>query len=357
MKPYTLLAISLAFTTVFSHPAVSGDAVVSPPSSIELPVEGRMPSLTGAKTWIGSPALSPAALRGKVVLVDFWTYSCINSLRQIPYLRAWAERYGNRGLVVIGVHSPEFGFEKDLDNVRTAVKDIAPGYPVAVDSEHAVWRAFDNEYWPALYIVDSQGRIRHHVFGEGEYERTEAIIRQLLAEAGHADLPAGPAKVISEGVEAQADWAQLRSGETYVGYGRADGFASPGGMRHGRSETYARPNGLSPGSWGLVGDWTVNAESAQADKAGARIVYRIHARDVHLVMGPSASGAPVRFRVLVNGKPPGAGHGVDVGGDGSGTVTKPRMYQLIRQAGGITDRDVEIEFLDPGIQVYSFTFG
>ncbi|WP_448097526.1 redoxin domain-containing protein [Luteibacter yeojuensis] len=357
MKPYTLLAISLAFAASFSHPAVSGDAVVSSPSSIELPVEGQMPSLTGATTWIGSPALSPAALRGKVVLVDFWTYSCINSLRQIPYLRTWAARYGNRGLVVIGVHSPEFGFEKNLDNVRTAVKDIAPGYPVAVDSDHAVWRAFDNEYWPALYIVDSQGRIRHHVFGEGEYEHTEAIIRQLLAEAGQTDVPAGPAKVISGGVEAQADWAQLRSGETYLGYDRADGFASPGGMRQGRRKAYAGPDSLPPGGWGLVGDWTVKAENTQSDKAGARIVYRFHARDVHLVMGPSSNGAPIRFRVLIDGKPPGSGHGVDVSADGSGTVTKPKMYQLIRQTGDIEDRNVEIEFLDPGIQVYSFTFG
>jgi thiol-disulfide isomerase/thioredoxin len=358
MKPHRLLAIALALAACLpAMTAVGRDDATPSTAAIDLPVEGRMPSLTGATTWIGSPALSPSALRGKVVLVDFWTYSCINSLRQVPYLRAWAARYGNQGLVVIGVHSPEFGFEKNLDNVRTAVKDIAPGYPVAVDSDHAVWRAFDNEYWPALYIVDSQGRIRHHVFGEGEYEHTEAIIRQLLVEAGHADLPAGPTKVVSEGVEAQADWAQLRTGETYVGYGRADGFSSPGGMRQDRSKTYALPGDLSPGSWGLGGDWTVKAESTQADKAGARIVYRFHARDVHLVMGPSPSGATVRFRVLVDGKAPGPGHGVDVAPDGSGMVTKPRMYQLIRQAGEITDRDVEIEFLDPGIQVYSFTFG
>jgi thiol-disulfide isomerase/thioredoxin len=356
MKPRIFLTISLAFAAAFPYTAVCRDDATPAAAAIDLPVEGRMPSLSGATTWLGSPALSSRALRGKVVLVDFWTYSCINSLRQIPYLRAWAARYGNHGLVVVGVHSPEFGFEKDLDNVRTAVKDIAPGYPVAVDSDHAVWRAFDNEYWPALYIVDSQGRIRHHVFGEGEYDRTEAIIRQLLADAGHTDLPSG-AKVVSKGVEAQADWAQLRTEETYVGYGRADGFSSPGGMEQGRSKTYVRPDGLSPGNWGLVGDWTVKEESARSDKAGARIVFRFHARDVHLVMGPSSNGASVRFRVLIDGKPPGAGHGVDVAADGGGTVTTPKMYQLIRQAGEITDRDVEIEFIDPGIQVYSFTFG
>jgi thiol-disulfide isomerase/thioredoxin len=353
------MAISLfACVTSFASSANGQVAGASPSASqVELPVEGRMAALDGATSWIDSRALSPSSLRGKVVLVDFWTYSCINSLRQIPYLRAWAARYGSQGLVIIGVHSPEFAFEKDLDNVRRAVKEIAPGYPIAVDSDHAIWRAFGNEYWPALYFVDSQGRIRHHVFGEGEYERSEAIIRQLLAEAGHDNLPSGRAAVKAEGAEAQADWADLRTGETYVGHARADRFASPGGMKEGRSKTYAAPADLASGDWALAGDWTVKAQAAQSNAAKGRIAYRFHARDVHLVMGPSSPGTPVRFRVLVDGKPPGTGHGIDVDADGRGTVTAPRMYQLIRQQQPIADRLFEIEFEDPGVEVYAFTFG
>lgn len=347
----------IVFAALFTGSAMGADDASPQRPRIDLPVEGRMPALDGATTWIGSRALSTAGLRGKVVLVDFWTYSCINSLRQIPYLRAWAARYGDHGLVVIGVHSPEFTFERNLDNVRQAVKDIAPGYPVAVDSDHAVWNAFNNEYWPALYFVDSQGRIRHHVFGEGEYEKSEAIIRQLLAEAGHDDLPAGPTAIKAEGAEAQADWDDLRTNETYVGSARADHFASQEGATRGRGTSYTAPTSLRSGYWALAGAWMVSRESAQSNEAKARIVYRFHARDVHLVMGPSTTGTPIRFKVLIDGKPPGDGHGVDVDAAGNGTVTKPRMYQLIRQQKPIEDRLFEIEFSDPGVQVYAFTFG
>jgi thiol-disulfide isomerase/thioredoxin len=348
MKPRRLLTISLLACMALLTLGAKADET--------LPVEGTMPTLGGATTWLDSKALSTPELRGKVVLVDFWTYSCINSLRQIPYLREWAAKYGDHGLVVIGVHSPEFTFEKDLANVRQAVKDIAPGYPVAVDSDHAVWRAFNNEYWPALYFVDQQGRIRHHVFGEGEYERSEAIIRQLLTEAGQKDLPPATTSVKAVGAEAQADWSNLRTNETYVGSARAERFASTGGAGRG-SQVYTVPARLEPGYWALGGTWTVKPEFAVSGVANARIAYRFHARDVHLVMGPSASGKPVRYKVLIDGKPPGGNHGVDVDDRGNGTVTTPRMYQLIRQQGPIADRLFEIEFTDPGIQVYAFTFG
>ncbi|SEN16645.1 Thiol-disulfide isomerase or thioredoxin [Luteibacter sp. UNCMF331Sha3.1] len=351
----------LTFPVLLGLGMASGAAIaqVAPPVEAKstLPVEGRLPTLDGATTWIGSPALTAASLRGKVVLVDFWTYSCINSLRQVPFLRAWAQHYAGHGLVVIGVHSPEFAFEKNLENVRRAVTDIAPGFPVAVDSDHAVWQAFDNEYWPALYIVDGEGRIRHKVFGEGEYAETEASIRQLLTEAGQTNLPPALTSVRTVGVEVQADWNDLRTEETYVGAARAQRFVSPGGMSRGRQHTYAAPKDLSNGDWGLAGDWTVGNESALANGAGARIVFRFHARDVNLVMGPSAAGKPVRFHVLVDGKPVGADHGVDLDADGRGTVTVPRMYQLVRQQKAIQDRTVEIVFDDPGVQAYSFTFG
>lgn len=353
----TLLCLSLILGLgLDSGAAMAQDGPPAAPKST-LPVEGRLPTLDGATTWIGSPALTPASLRGKVVLVDFWTYSCINSLRQVPFLRTWAEHYGSHGLVVIGVHSPEFQFERNLENVRRAVKDIAPGYPVAVDSDHAVWQAFDNEYSQALYIVDSEGRIRHKVFGEGEYAETEATIRQLLTDAGQTNLPPALTSVRTAGVEVQADWNDLHTEETYVGAARAQRFASPDGFTRGRQQTYTVPKGLSNGDWGFAGDWTVGNESALSSSDGGRIVFRFHARDVNLVMGPSSAGKPVRFHVLIDGKPVGADHGVDVDADGRGTVTIPRMYQLVRQQGAIVDRTVEIVFDDPGVQAYSFTFG
>jgi thiol-disulfide isomerase/thioredoxin len=322
-----------------------------------LPVEGEFPSLSGATAWLNSPPLTPEGLHGKVVLVDIWTYTCINWLRTLPYVRAWAAKYKDQGLVVIGVHSPEFPFEKDLENVRWSAKSMMVGYPVAVDSDLAVWRAFNNQYWPAVYLIDAKGKIRYHQFGEGEYERTEKVIQQLLAEAGAAAVGSGPSAVDPHGPEFQADWRDLKSGENYVGYERTENFASPGGAARGGRRVYAAPAHLGVNQWALVGDWTVERGAVALNKAPGRIAYRFHARDLHLVMGPPARGTPVRFRVLIDGKPPGAAHGVDVDADGNGTALHQRLYQLIRQPGPIADREFEIQFLDPGVEAFAFTFG
>jgi thiol-disulfide isomerase/thioredoxin len=322
-----------------------------------LPVEGEFPSLSGATAWLNSPALTPEGLHGKVVLVDIWTYTCINWLRTLPYVRAWAAKYKDQGLVVIGVHSPEFPFEKDLENVRWSAKSMMVDYPVAVDSDLAVWRAFNNQYWPALYLIDAKGKIRYHQFGEGEYERTEKVIQQLLAEAGAAAVGSGLSAVDPHGPEVQADWRDLKSGENYLGYDRTENFASPGGAARGGRRVYAAPAHLSVNQWALVGDWTVERGAVALNKAPGRIAYRFHARDLHLVMGPPARGTPVRFRVLIDGKPPGAAHGVDVDADGNGTALHQRLYQLIRQPGPIADREFEIQFLDPGVEAFAFTFG
>jgi thiol-disulfide isomerase/thioredoxin len=322
-----------------------------------LPVEGGFPSLGGATAWLNSPPLTPAGLHGKVVLVDIWTYTCINWLRTLPYVRAWAAKYKDQGLVVIGVHSPEFPFEKDLENVRRSAKAMRVDYPIAVDSDHAVWRAFNNQYWPALYLVDAKGRIRYHKFGEGDYERTEKVIQQLLAEAGAGGADRGPTPVDARGPEVAADWGHLQSGENYVGYERTENFASPGGAARGGRREYAAPAALKLNQWALVGDWSVERGAVALNKARGRIAYRFHARDLHLVMGPPARGKPVRFRVLIDGKPPGAAHGGDVDAQGNGTATEQRLYQLIRQPGPIADRQFEIEFLDPGVEAFAFTFG
>jgi len=322
-----------------------------------LPVEGEFPSLGGATAWLNSPPLTPEGLRGKVVLVDIWTYTCINWLRTLPYVRAWAAKYKDQGLVVIGVHSPEFPFEKDRENVRRSAKAMMVDYPIAVDSDHAVWRAFNNEYWPALYLVDAKGKIRYHQFGEGEYERTEKVIQQLLAEAGAGGAGRGLTPVDAHGPEVAADWRDLKSGENYVGYERTENFASPGGAPSGRRRVYAAPAALRLNQWALVGDWTVERGAVALNKAPGRIAYRFHARDLHLVMGPAPRGTPVRFTVLVDGHPPGAGHGVDVDAQGNGTATEQRLYQLIRQPKPIADREFEIEFLDPGVEAFVFTFG
>ena len=331
---------------IFSAGAIAGGAGV-----------GDFPSLGGATGWINSPPLTSAALRGKVVLVDFWTYSCINWRRQLPYVRAWAEKYKDQGLVVIGVHTPEFAFEKDVDNIRWAVKDMRVDYPVAIDSDYGIWRAFDNSYWPALYFIDAKGSIRHSQFGEGDYARSEAVLQQLLKEAGASGVGRDLVSVDGQGLEAAADIVSLRSPETYVGYARTENFASDGGFARGKSHVYAAPSRLRLNSWALSGDWTVTGGLAALNQQAGRIAYQFHARDVHLVMGPASRGAPVRFRVLIDGKPPGASHGVDVDEQGQGTATLPRMYQLVRQAGPIADRRFEIEFLDPGIEAFSFTFG
>jgi thiol-disulfide isomerase/thioredoxin len=326
-------------------------------AAVDLPVEGAFPSLSGATDWLNSPPLTAAGLRGKVVLIDVWTYTCINWLRTLPYVRAWAEKYKNQGLVVIGVHSPEFAFEKDVDNVRRAAKDMKVDYPIAIDSDHAVWRALNNEYWPALYLVDAQGRIRYHQFGEGEYDRSERAIQQLLSEAGTSGIGRELVSLDARGAEAAADWASLKSPENYLGYERTENFASPGGAVLDKRRAYVAPARLKLNQWALSGDWTVQKQLTVLNKANGRIAYRFHARDLHLVMGPAARGTSVRFRVLIDGQPPGAAHGVDVDDQGNGTVTEQRLYQLIRQPKPIADRQFEIEFLDSGVEAFAFTFG
>jgi thiol-disulfide isomerase/thioredoxin len=327
------------------------------PAAVQLPVEGELPSLGRATGWLNSQPLTAAGLRGKVVLVDFWTYSCINWLRTLPYVRAWADKYKQQGLVVIGVHSPEFAFEKNVANVRRAAQDMRVDYPIAIDSDHALWRAFKNEYWPALYFVDAQGQIRHHQFGEGDYEQSERIIQQLLAEAGNGGGGHDLVSVDARGAEAAADWGSLKSPENYVGYERTENFASPGGAVLDKHHVYAAPARLTLNHWALSGDWTAEKQAAVLNKANGRIAYRFHARDLHLVMGPAALGTAVRFRVLIDGQPPGAAHGIDVDDQGNGTVTEQRLYQLIRQSMPIAERQFEIEFLDPGVEAFAFTFG
>jgi len=314
-------------------------------------------ALNDATDWLNSPPLTAADLRGKVVLVDFWTYSCINWMRTLPYLRAWTEKYKSQGLVVVGVHTPEFEFEKNVDNVRRFLKDMKIDFPVALDSDYAIWRGFDNQYWPALYVIDAQGRIRHQRFGEGDYEQAEKVIQQLLREAGSKSAGGEVAAVDGPGVEAAADWRNLGTPETYVGYARAENFASPGGAAFDKRRDYAVPARLRLNQWALSGDWTVTKQFAVLNKANGRIAFRFHARDLHLVMGSAAQGGPVRFRVLIDGQPPRADHGIDVDEQGNGTIAAPRLYQLIRQRSGIADRQFEIEFLDPGAEAFSFTFG
>ena len=325
-----------------------------------LPVEGTLPSLDGAVQWLNSPPLTAAGLRGKVVLVDFWTYSCINCLRTLPYTNAWARKYAPYGLVVIGVHAPEFAFERDIGNVKKAVHDLGIDYPVAIDNGYSIWRAFGNEYWPAHYFIDAQGRIRHHHFGEGEYAQSERAIQSLLAEAGHPEalnVPLGLAGAPAKGALAAADAADVRSPETYVGYARAEDFSSPGGVVRDTAHRYDAPARPGLNDWGLGGTWQVGAERASLAAPSGRIVYRFHARDLHLVLGPGANGQPVRFRVTLDGAAPGAAHGADVDAQGYGTVTGQRLYQLVRQPGAIADRTFAIEFLDPGVDAYAFTFG
>ena len=327
------------------------------PAPIQLPVQGDLPSLGGATQWLNSRPLTATGLRGKVVLVNFWTYSCINSLRQLPYVRAWAAKYKNQGLVVIGVHAPEFDFEKNVDNVRQAIKEVKVDYPIAIDNDHAIWNAFDNQYWPALYFVDALGHVRHQQFGEGDYDQSELIIQQLLAEAGAKGIDRTLVSLDAAGVEAAADWGDLQSQENYVGYARTENFVSPGGAAPDKPRIYAVPAQLDLNHWALSGDWTMGKQDTVLNKADGRIVYRFHARDLHLVMGPVALGTSLRFRVLIDGKPPGAAHGIDVDAQGYGTLTEQRMYQLIRQPRPIVDRQFEIEFIDPGVETFAFTFG
>jgi thiol-disulfide isomerase/thioredoxin len=304
----------------------------------------ELASLSYATEWINSPPLTAEGLQGKVVLVQFWTYSCINWIRTMPYVRAWTQKYRDKGLVVIGVHSPEFEFEKQLPNVRWGAKNYRVDHPVAVDNGFAIWRGFSNQYWPALYLIDGRGEVRYRHFGEGGYEESERMIQKLLAEAGASGVGKDLASVASAGVETQADWADVKSPETYLGSDRGENRV-PSGAR------------LKLNQWALEGDWTVQKQPAVLNKPHGRIAYRFHARDLNLVMAPGARGEPVRFRVLIDGHPPGPAHGIDVDGQGNGAVAEPRMYQVIRQSGPIADRQFEIEFLDSGVEVFVFTFG
>jgi len=323
-----------------------------------LPVEGEMPSLSGATAWLNSAPLTSDSLRGKVVLVDFWTYSCINCLRTLPYVKAWYDKYRDHGLVVIGVHTPEFAFEKDPGNVQRAVAELNVRYPVALDNDYAVWRRFDNHYWPAHYFIDASGKIRAHQFAEGGYDESEHVIRQLLTEAGQTDLPpAGEMAVPVSGVEASADPAPNRSPETYVGYRRAENFRSPGGVAKDQPHAYSAPSYLDTNQWALSGTWTVDREKAVLSATPGSIQYRFSARDLHLVLGPVVAGKPVRFRVLLDGRAPGPDHGMDTNANGDGVVTEQRLYQLIRESSGVEDHTFTIEFLEDGVQAYAFTFG
>ena len=345
---------------VASSGAMVRAAQAAPEDAPPLPVEGVLPPLTGAVQWLNSPPLSAQSLRGKVVLIDFWTYSCINCLRSLPYVKAWADKYRDQGLVVIGVHAPEFAFERNVDNVKKATHDLGIDYPVAIDNNYAIWRSLNNQYWPAHYFVDAQGRIRYHHFGEGDYAQSEKVIQQLLTEAGHADaakIATGLTHADVTGVEAAADNHDMQSPETYIGYARAENFASPGGETDDQLHTYAAPTQPALNDWGLAGRWRVGAEHATLAAVSGKIVYRFHARDLHLVLGPDKDGKPVRFRVSIDGAAPGNAHGSDVSADGMGTVTEQRLYQLVRQTGDIEDHTFSIEFLDPGVEAYSFTFG
>jgi thiol-disulfide isomerase/thioredoxin len=341
---------TVLMTSAFAHLGTGRTVEAGDRAPREFSALGR------AVDWINSPPLTPEHLAGKVVLVNVWTYTCINWLRTLPYVRAWAQKYQQQ-LVVVGVHTPEFPFERNIDNVRRAVRQMNIEYPVAIDNDYSIWRAFDNHYWPALYFVDSRGRVRGHRFGEGEYDKSEQLIQRLLAEMGAAGVGDSLVAVDASGVEAPADWSNLRSPENHVGYERTENFASPGGAALDRRRLYAAPARLALNQWALVGDWTMGRQAAVVTSPNARIVYRFHARDVHLVMGPPRQGASVRFRVAIDGQPPGAAHGADVDDVGHGAVTEQRLYQLIRQRMPIVDRQFEIEFLDVGVETFAFTFG
>ena len=335
----------------------SGAMMAAKNTSASLPVEGQLPSLNGAVQWLNSAPLTAEQLKGKVVLVDFWTYSCINCLRSLPYVKAWADKYRDQGLVVIGVHAPEFAFERDVKNVTKAMADLGINYPVAVDNDYKIWRAFDNQYWPAHYFADAQGRIRYHHFGEGAYDESERVIQELLREAGNGQITSDLIHASGKGVQQAAQMSEVKSPETYLGFERAENFVSPGGAKGDRAASYSTPHSLALNNWGLDGQWNIGAERASLTAANGKIVYRFHARDLHLVLGPGSDGKPVRFTVKIDGKAPGDAHGTDVAPDGSGTVTEQRLYQLVRQPGDVADHTFSIEFSDPGVSAYAFTFG
>ncbi|MET0755001.1 MAG: thioredoxin family protein [Pseudoxanthomonas sp.] len=359
MRINRLMAVLMIACSLGLFALIAANRNVSPLARLGIVVpssKSDLASLGTADTWLNSEALGAEKLQGKVVVVQFWTYTCINWLRTLPYARAWTDKYKQQGLVVIGVHTPEFEFEKDVDNVRRAIKQMGIGYPVAIDSDYSIWNAFNNQYWPALYFIDAQGRIRHQQFGEGDYAQSERMIQKLLAEAG-GDVPTSLVAVKAHGAEVAADWASLKSGENYLGYGRTAHFVSPGGARPDHPRAYAAPARLALNQWALAGDWTMEKQFAVSNKPGGRISYRFHARDLHLVMGPATPGTTVRFRVSIDGKPPGAAHGTDVDEQGNGAITAQRLYQLIRQQQPVDDRTFEIDFTDPGAEAFAFTFG
>jgi len=326
------------------------------PRTAPLPVEGRLPGFEGATGWLNSSPLTTEGLAGTVVLVDFWTYTCINWLRTLAFVRAWSEKYRDRGLVVIGVHTPEFPFERDVENVREAAQAMRVEYPIALDSDYGVWSAFSNRYWPAVYLADAEGRIRYHHFGEGEYDDGEWMIQHLLREAGSDGIDEELVSGTPEGLEAQADWTNLGSPETYLGYQQGQNLESPDGIAYDEPRRYVAPESLQLNTWALAGNWTIEERASLSNEAGGRIVFRFHARDIHLVLR-SRAGTAVAFRVAVDGEAPGDAHGLDVDEEGNGTLVQPRLYQLLREPGEIKDRTFEITFLDAGVEAYVFTFG
>jgi thiol-disulfide isomerase/thioredoxin len=319
--------------------------------------EKTRPSLSGATGWLNAQPLSLSNLRGKVVLIDFWTYTCINWRRTLPYIREWAQKYKDQGLVVIGVHTPEFSFEQKLENISRAIKEMNIGYPVAVDNNFEIWRSFQNAYWPALYLIDVKGQLRYQKFGEGDYHESEFQIQQLLKEVSAKNVSDKTAALQPEGFEAAPDWENLRSPENYLGYDRTEGLASPEGVINDKQVLYSVPGQLKLNQWALSGEWNMGKENVFLSRGQGKIIYRFHARDLHLIMGPAVPGTSIKFRMLIDGNPPGPAHGLDVDSGGNGTVTEQRMYQLVRQHGPVTDREFQIEFLDPNVEVYDFTFG
>ena len=342
------------------HPvayAKANEVAAAQPAMVELGHEGPFPSLDGAVKWLNSSPLTREQLKGKVVLIDFWTYSCINCLRSIPYVEAWAGKYKSDGLVVIGVHTPEFAFEKDPANVAKSLTDLKITYPVAIDSNYAIWKAFHNQYWPAHYFIDAEGSIRYHHFGEGKYDESEEVIQQLLREKNSSLKLGGLVQVAASGSQAAADFGNVASPETYIGYSRQQNYASPQKIRQDGPQAYTPPSRLTVNQWGLAGSWIVSDEHAVLVTAPGKVIFRFHARDLHLVLGPGKNGRPVRFRVRIDGTAPGEDHGGDTDEQGDGIVKEYRLYQLIRQKGKVEDRTFEIEFLDPGVQAFAFTFG
>ncbi|MFZ1086810.1 MAG: thioredoxin family protein [Terracidiphilus sp.] len=352
-RGFTVLA--LVATLCWSALAGQAKAEAQEPSSIV--GSSPLPGLSGATGWINSSPLTAEELKGKVVLVDFWAYSCINCLRSLPYLQAWAEKYKDRGLVVIGVHTPEFDFEKEQSNVQKAARKYGITFPIAMDSNRAIWDAFQNEYWPAHYFIDGKGKVRYEHFGEGDYAQSEHWIQELLQERAGKPMLAGPARVQLQGVQAASDIRNVRSPETYIGYARAEDFASPGGIKQDAEKIYTAPAQPRLNQWGLAGKWIDHPQVAVLQAPGGKIVFHFHARDLHLVLGPTADGKPVHFRVTLDGQAPGENHGVDTDAQGGGTVTDHRLYQLVRQKGAVAGHLFAIEFDNPGVQAFSFTFG